>query len=417
MTLIKKLLIFVTLILFIIIIWRLIIIRININSKEGFSSGQSAKCTDSSSMVSRITSSTKDGELCKMENSSQVTIQNVNKVNLNLPLKEFCIKASYNSANSGNYISADMLQYIINRGVRFLDFEVFYLQDTAKDKDDKTKSGTTVPNPTFKPVVAASVDPYFALLTTENTVLLDNILTTAVANAFSVPCPNYQDPLFINLRIKSNDPDIYQAVAASIDHTIKDKIYVDDKSYYVLTNIKTNSHIKTAAAVTKDTLLSNVMGKIILSIDKTIFPNYKNHTSCETRIDYCYNLPFYTNIEQGSEDMNSLLYKYMSPTNTIQIKDDNKTTNVKTMVVANPDNDFLSGALSFNSPIKPPDNPDYGDMLLRYSSQIVPYRFYRNDTALAEYEAFFNKHNSAFVPLSVAISYFRNQQQGSGGQL
>ena len=416
MSLIKKLLIFVTLILFIVILWRLIIIRINLNSTEGFSTGQSSKCTGSSSIISSITSSAKDTELCKIENSTKVTIQsNNNKGNPNimLPLKEFCIKASYNSANSGNYISTDTLQYIINRGVRYLDFEVFYLQDT----DSKTKSGTTTETPIFKPVVACSVDPYFALLTTENTVLLDNILTAAVSNAFSATCPNYHDPLFINLRIKSNDPDIYQAVAASIDHTIKDKIYVDKQSRNILTNIKTNSIIKKAAVVTKDTPLSNIMGKIIISIDKTIFPNYKNHTSCETKTDYCYDLINYTNIEQGSENMNSLLYKYMSPTNTIQIKDDNKTTNVKTMVVANPDNDFLSGALSFNSPIKPPNNPDYGDMLLRYSSQIVPYRFYHNDSALADYEGFFNKNNSAFVPLSVAISYFKNQQQNTGGQL
>jgi len=396
--------------------WQLIIIRISINS-EGFVSGQSAICTGSNTIISSITSSAKDNELCKMENSSQITIQNVNKDNSKLPLKEFCIKASYNSANSGNYISTDMLQYVINRGVRFLDFEVFYLQDTDKDKNDKSKSGTTAPNPTFKPVVAASVDPYFALLTTENTVLLDNILTTAVANAFSAPCPNYQDPLFINLRIKSNDPDIYEAVAASIDHTIKDKIYVDPNSTPLITNKKTNKSIRKALKVTKNTPFYLLRGKIILSIDKTIFPNYKNHTSCGANVDNCYDLKNYTNIEQGSEDMNSLLYKYMSPTNTIQIKDDNKTTNVKTMVVANPDNDFLSGALSLNSPIKPPDNPDYGDMLLKYSAQIVPNRFYHNDSALAEYEAFFNKHNSAFVPLSVAISYFRNQQQNSIGQL
>ena len=413
MTLIKKLLIFVTLFLFIIILWQLIIIRININSNEGFTSGQSAKCTGTSSMLSSITSSSKDNELCKIENSSQVTIENVNNGNLNLPLKEFCIKASYNSANSGNYISADTLQYVINRGVRFLDFEVFYLQDT----DNKSKSGTTSTTPIFKPVVAASVDPYFALLTTENTVLLDNILTAAVANAFSAPCPNYNDPLFINLRIKSNDPDIYEAVAASIDHTIKDKIYPDPNSPPLIVNKITNESVRVACKVTSNTPLKHVMGKIILSIDKTIFPNYKNHTTCGAKVDNCYDLTNYTNIEQGSEDMNSLLYKYMSPTNTIQIKDDNRTTNVKTMVVANPDNDFLAGALSLNSPIKPPNNPDYGEMLLKYSSQIVPYRFYHNDSALADYEGFFNKHNSAFVPLSVAISYYKNHQQTTGGIL
>ena len=413
MYLIKKLLIFVTLVIFMIIIWRLIIIRVNLQNKEGFSSGQSSNCSSGTSFLNVITSSSKDTELCKVENSSEVTIQDVNIVNRDLPLKEFCIKASYNSSCSGNYINTEMLQYVINRGVRFLDFEVFFLQDDSSNE----KTGTVKSTPIFKPVVATSVDPYFALLTTENTVLLDNILTSAVANAFSAPCPNYNDPLFINLRIKSNDPAVYEAVAASIDSTIKDKIYIDKDSKTIITNAKNNKTIKKAAKVTKNTPLSKVMGKIILSIDKTIFPNYKNHTSCGSNVDNCYDLTDYTNIEQGSEDMNSLLYKYMSPTNTIQIKDDNRTTNVLTMKVANPDNDFLSGIAPFNSSIKPPNNPDCGELLLKYSAQIVPYRFYHNDSALADYEGFFNKHNSAFVPLSVAISYFRNQQQITGGIL
>ena len=84
-------------------------------------------------------------------------------------------------------------------------------------------------------------------------------------------------PLKNNLKLslnKSNDPDIYQAVAASIDHTIKDKIYVDKQSRNILTNIKTNSIIKKAAVVTKDTPLSNIMGKIIITIDKYSFFKY-----------------------------------------------------------------------------------------------------------------------------------------------
>jgi len=51
-------------------------------------------------------------------------------------------------------------------------------------------------------------------------------------------------------------------------------------------------------------------------------------------------------------------------------------------------------------------NPKYSDFILKYGGcQIVPYRFYSNDSELEEYEKFFNIHNSAFVPLSSAISY------------
>jgi hypothetical protein len=415
MTIIKKILIFITILLFTIILWRLIIVRINLTAqfnKEGFSNGNSAKCK--SSMLSSLTLSAEDKDLCKSEIASDITIQNASNDTRNLPLKEFCIKASYNSACSGNYINLDMLQYIIHRGVRFLDFEVFYMED-----DSKKKSGTTseIAVPILKPVVSTSVDPHFALLTSENSILLDNVLSAAVSNAFSSPCPNYGDPLFINLRIKSSDPSIYEAVAASIDSTIKDKIYTDSKSETIFTNAKANKHIKKAGKVTKNTLLKDVMGKVIISIDKTIFPNYRNHTACSSTVDNCYDLTNYTNVEQGSEDMNSVLYKFMARTNMIQINDDNKHTNVKTITVANPDNDFLSNKASFNSIVNPPNNPDNGLMLLSYSSQIVPYRFYNNDSALAEYEEFFNIHNSAFVPLYIAVSHYRNQQNKASGLL
>ena len=32
--------------------------------------------------------------------------------NLNLPLREYCIKSSYNTALSGKYLSTDMIKYV-----------------------------------------------------------------------------------------------------------------------------------------------------------------------------------------------------------------------------------------------------------------------------------------------------------------
>jgi hypothetical protein len=42
------------------------------------------------------------------------------------PLHKFHIKASYHSAFNGTDISKDMVLYILSRGYRFLDFEIYY---------------------------------------------------------------------------------------------------------------------------------------------------------------------------------------------------------------------------------------------------------------------------------------------------
>jgi hypothetical protein len=379
MTFVKRLLIAVTLIIFLVIIWRLIIIRINLKNDmvEGFNP------------ITSLFSSSTDAEVSSLESTSKVTLGNADgTAGYYLPLKEVCIKASFNSASSGNYISPTMLQYVISRGVRFLDFEVFYISS------DGTENGV------FKPMVATSTDPTFMALSSENSVLLDTILTSAVANAFSSPCPNYSDPLFINLRIKSNNPDIYKAVAASIDSSIKNKIYVnqDASASYIANNMTSQK----AMRVTKDTTLEKIGSHVVLSIDKTIFPNYVNYCSCDgSTADHCYDLTKYTNIESGSENLQLILYNYLSPVPTIQLSDTAHRTSVKTLTMTIPDNLYLIN--------KANNNPNYSDCILRYGCQLAPYRFYQNDGALEKYETFFNDHRSAFVPLASAITYYINK--------
>jgi hypothetical protein len=378
MTIIKKLLLLFTLFIFFFILWRLLIIRINLKkefNKESFS-------------VLNMFSSSQDKEMNNnISPLTKLTINDANKGILDLPLKELCIKASYNSANSGSYISLNMLQYVINRGVRYLDFEVFFIQsDNAKK--------------TMKPVVATSTDPDFIAFSSENNLLLDDVLSYAVSNAFSSPCPNMNDPLFINLRIKSNNRDVYKAVAASIDSTIKQKIYSDPNNI-IFTDASIGDIANKAITITKDTKFSDIKGSVIISIDKTLFPNYTNFTNCDIGKQKCYDLTNYTNIECGSENMNLTLYSLISPQKLLQINDDNRTTNVKTITVVNPDSTFLIN--------KANTNPKYSDFIIKYGCQIVPYRFYQNDSSLEDYEKFFNIHNSAFVPLASAISYYVKQ--------
>jgi len=324
-----------------------------------------------------------DNEISKLQNSVPVKIENSSPNYSFLPLRDFCIKTSYNTALTGNYVNLDMISYVLNRGCRFLDFEIFYIGETTYD--DKNNAITK-----YTPRVAYSTDNTFTTINTENSLLLNNVLTTVVNHAFSMPCPNINDPLFINLRIKSNNKDVYKAVASAIDITIGKKLYVDTTA---------SQTPYPAIKIDSKTTLSDIMGKIVICMDKTIVRDYKNYTSCDMNNTSCYDLTDYINIETGSEVLNLLRYSEVMEQCIIpiRIKDDNIRTDIRTMkyVIPNTKNE--------NS-----NNPDLNDFILKYSSQIVAYRFYKNDKFLQSYEDFFDSNLTAFVPLANAITYFKN---------
>jgi hypothetical protein len=379
MIFLKKLFILIIIILFLIIISKLLIVRMDIKQDiENFS----------------IISSIENNEISNNKSNTTVSIKNVNSNLYNFPLRELCIKSSFNSSCSGSYINLDMLKYVINRGVRYLDFEVFFIPSNSNNSDNSD---------IFIPVVATSVDPTYMILDTENSILLDNVLSSVVSNAFTSPCPNYNDPIFINLRIKSNNTEVYAAVASSIDNSIQSKIYNDPKIQVYTTSTKT---INPAITITKDTLLSNILGKVIISIDKTINLNYENFSStCNSyTTNSCYDLKNYINIENGSQDMNLNIYSLVTRLPILHIDNNNTNTNVSTITCINPDNLYLTTISN--------SNPNYQDYILKYGGcQIVPYRFYQNDLNLSDYENFFNNNNSAFVPLSNAITYYMKNYQ------
>ena len=49
-------------------------------------------------------------------------------------------------------------------------------------------------------------------------------------------------------------------------------------------------------------------------------------------------------------------------------------------------------------------NPNLYYFIKKYGVQLVPNRFYIHDTNFTVYEEFFNKEQSAFIPLAVALS-------------
>ena len=283
----------------------------------------------------------------------QQRIRNLPAKTTKYPIKDFCIKSSLNSAVSGNYVSTDMVKEVLSRGCRFLDFEVFYI------KEDEV----------FSPRVAMSTDYKFLTIDTENSVPLVHILNAISTNAFSQISPNNKDPIFIHLRIKSNDDNIYDAVAKNINTALTTRRY--------------------EGKLTEQTKLEEIMGKIIIVMDKTIRRDYK---------DYSPSLHNMVNIESGSESLNS--FKINSIMNTqerlIAIDDNNLTTDLEKlqMVIPNPE--------KYNTSLT--------EITHNFGIQILPAKYYASDVELEEYEEMFNQNSHGIVPMGSIIFYLQKKE-------
>ena len=303
-----------------------------------------------------------ENELTMLQDTENVVgIVNILEGNAKLPLKEYVIKSSYNSAVTGLYLNLDMLRYVLSRGCRFLDFEVFSFDN--------------------KPYVAFSTDNNITNIDSLNKLLLVDVLSYIATHVFVAPCPNPNDPMFLHLRIKSMNSDLFDTVSEIIDKTIANKLHTCD--------------------VTPDTILSSLIGKIVLIIDKRTSPNYKSFASCDGAKD-CTDLSTQVNIESGGDYLR--LYRVSELLNMSILPPyifADGTTDVNALRLVLPDNGTNVA------------NPNIYEFIIDYGAQMVSYPFYSNDNNLKIYERLFRDNKSAFVPLSVMIPYL-NKLNDSG---
>ena len=362
----KKILVLFIIILFTYILYRLYVKRVTLLKSENFEVLGVDIGLDNLGIASP-----EESELIKVtKNTNSIGISSLDSAYSGLLISQYVIKSSYNSTITGNYVNLDMLKYVLSRGCRFIDFEVYAI----KNSDN--------PDSQYAPYVAYSTDPTHKSIDTENKILLDNVLTSAVAHGFNEPSPNSNDPLFIQLRIKSNNTAIYKMVAKSIKDSIDIRLY--DKP------------------LTSKTKYSDIKGKVVMVIDKTIRYDYTNYAKCDVSNNMCVDLRTVTNIESGSEFLrmstyNDLLNKMTTPP---IIKDNNKNTNVKYMQLLVPPIDNMN----LKNPV------DIGPFIRNYGCQFVTYRYYIPGDEFDSYEEFFKENGYGVVPMSMALQYLAKKQ-------
>jgi len=301
-------------------------------------------------------------------------------------LIQYVIKGSYNSACSGQFVSLDAIDYVLSRGCRFLDFEVYLMNGAL--------------------YVATSTDPNY-VIGSSNKILLIDVFSHLMTNGFSGKVPNQGDPLFIQLRIKSNNQDIFKMISMAVSSKLSYNMYKDP--------------------VTPKTRLSDLMGKVILVIDKTVAPDYSKYPDCSLSSSYtdlsstdsmsvnntvsesfsssnkvCYNLSRQVNMVAGGDSL--MTYTYSTVINSQltppHANDDDTTVNFfggfNAVTVSTPNID--------NSKFI---NPTPQSFYLDHGINIILYRFYLNDAGLGNYEALFNKAGYAITPMSNVLKLYK----------
>lgn len=122
-------------------------------------------------------------------------------------LRDYYMASSYNSCCGGNsmkdFVDTKPLQYVISRGARLLDFEIYQLdgEPVVAAGDEGTKNGK------------------FCLKGTYNSLRFDDVMSEVKTRAFSGGkdgAPNPDDPLVLSFRIKTSSGNIYDSMANTI---------------------------------------------------------------------------------------------------------------------------------------------------------------------------------------------------------
>ena len=303
-----------------------------------------------------VAGQTNELSIMTVNNGPGVVTYNVQSIG-NLPLKEYCIKSSYNSACSGTFMNLDSIKYILKRGCRFLDFELYYINQNV--------------------VVGYSNDGYTML--SKNTLALTDVFACLISNGFSAPSPNLGDPLFVQLRIRSTDPKSYQDIATAITSGLSARLFKG--------NVDGNTPINT------------IMGKIVLVVDPRISGDYSIYPICNIGDTNCKSLGMLVNMQSNIYP----LYKYSST----QMM--NLLSNPPAMI------DSQNSDITILRMIEPATstetiNPNSFLFMQNYGVQIVENRFYIMDSALTKYEDFFRDNKMAFVPFYIALPYLHKSK-------
>lgn len=311
-------------------------------------------------------------------------ITGISNTSANIPLCQYVVKSSYNSACSGKYFTTGVIEYVLSRGCRWLDFEVFY---------DARRQNI---------FVSKTTDPSFNV-STKNSLSFMDAMSTVITYGTSSFVTNPTDPLFIQIRPKSFNTNAYSMISATILSTFGNKLYgMFDK---------TNKYIPTVIDP-MTTPLSALKNRIIIVLDSSPIKNMDTIANgCSGVNCNLFNIANITVGQTGRLLKANYATKIKAPhvpydvdfTQTVDLTKNPATVNppvttIKTYQQVVPDDDTRGNINTYL-------------MIFYYGIQLTPGLFYYNDEELYNYEVLFENRRTAFLPLGFANQYIGTTSQ------
>lgn len=290
---------------------------------------------------------------CTILKKVYTTIPKLNSVTTNsnynnFLLRDFYIKSAYNCCSAGNFrndfVNLCALSTCISQGVRFLDFEIYSIND--------------------KPVIATSSVMDFTVKETYNYIPIEDAFNLIIREAFSSgTCPNFNDPIILHFRIMSNNCKMYNNFT---------NIIMNNQQFIARTLGKKYSFEFKDPKYGSQNLggvpISDLKGKIIIAIDAGN-PLYQH-----TKLDE------FINIASNSVYLKLLRF------NDVKFTQDTTFTyfNKRNMSIVLPD-------MKNNA-----TNPNF-NISRHYGCQFIAMSFQNYDMNLQQYNDFFDSNRFAFV--------------------
>jgi hypothetical protein len=317
-----------------------------------------------------------------------------------MPLKEYAMMASFNSAYDGTAVTAEQLSEVIARGYRFIDLNVFVGQN---DKNEKTlyvgyspDNAPTISSNTLTFTKALEIINKEAFVKTESSKTRAKARipltskTVNAANGVSLGETYIQYPLFLHLRV-------YRAENSNVD--VVGEIAKEMETHRAGTTWYHREGSNGAAiSVDGSTILSTLQKKIVVSMDILnliqVYAPTSDPVATNIPEPVRANLRKFVNVFTGGHTWRAF-YHYgdisLENTKLLRTTDNGDRTNVTNMYVAYPYKTDKSN---------PPSAKEWAR---KHSIQTVPIRVYLEDEGQEETEAFFEDMKKPMVPMSYCL--------------
>jgi len=312
----------------------------------------------------------------------------------NLPLREYAIKSSFNSAYDGGDVSAKTLAKRIEDGYRFIDLNVFSAsggQLFVGFSRDNAPALTSVKLTFAEAIETIKKHAFVKPKTTPEK-------SAASQESAATPAPSlaenfYTYPMIVHIRVYRT-PESTEDIIAKIADFLKkkDDMYLRDAD---------NKPVQ----INGGTPLSRLKRKLLFTMDienmrqiyaptNTPSIEYVDKTTQEA-------MRSFVNMISGGHTIITF-YKYsdesiMNRTRKLRVDD------------AKPDMKFKTNAaelaIVYPHPTDNNANPDTKKIILNNTIQMIPMRAYIEDGNLSEYIKMFNDLKTPFVPLTFAYTY------------